>query len=82
MDIEHYMVYLEDDGTMDTVLSVQSKNDDEDLIMGKKEYRFTDDEGFYRDEDGAITESGFFELAEQAIEMFAEEVEILNFNQE
>lgn len=57
-----YDVCLEDDGTIDTVLSVNSK-----------EFRFSSDYTTdNRDEFGGMTEDGFYDLAYEAIEAYEE----------
>lgn len=65
MRIQGHDVVLWDDGTLDTVLVVDMKHS----------VRFSHEEAAqYRRQDGTLTDAGFRELAEQAIE-FVEENE-------
>ena len=56
MIIDGKECYLCDDGTLDTVIEVEGR-----------EHRWTDT-SFYRDENGILTENGFIELCQEAIE--------------
>jgi hypothetical protein len=61
-----YEVFLVDNGTLDTVLTVNG-------------FKVTYDSEFaspYRDERGALTAGGFHELALDAIEAYEEDLEI------
>lgn len=61
-------VLLEDDGTMDTVISVEHS------LADKREYRYDCEyASHFRDESGAMTEAGFKELAEESIDAFIED---------
>ena len=54
---EKYKIELIDDGTLDTVISIN-----------KKEFRFSSEYAeIYRNEKGYMTEEGLRELAEEAI---------------
>ena len=61
---QDFTCYLEDDGTMDTVISINGI-----------EYRY---DGEYccdfRDEDGSMTEDGFFALIEETLSDCWEEI--------
>ena len=64
-------VCLVDDGTMDTVISVSPKNRYIINHVGLKEIRFGTEYGVnFRDEDGAMTDEGFDELAHEAFEAY------------
>lgn len=64
-------VYLSDDGTLDTVISVYP------YTVGfpdEQEIRFSQEHAsLCRDETGAMTEEGFKELAEEAVEAYIEQ---------
>ena len=54
---ERYEIELIDDGTLDTVISIN-----------KKEFRFSSEYAeIYRDKEGYMTEEGLRELAEETI---------------
>lgn len=58
-----WQVYLEDDGTLDTVLTAEMRS--------QPQYRYTSrfgDTSHLRDADGCLTDEGFDELAEDAAE--------------
>jgi len=58
MTIEGHECWLVDDGTLDTVISIDGED-----------YRFsTDYASAYRDENGDMTESGFSDLCMEVIE--------------
>ena len=58
-------VSLGDDGTLDTVIVVQSPSGE------CKEIRFsTEYAAMFRDDTGAMTEEGFAELAEESVDVF------------
>lgn len=62
------VVLLCDDGTMDTVISVEHS------LAGLTEFRYDCEYASqFRDESGAMTEDGFKELAEESAEAFIEE---------
>lgn len=64
-------VLLEDDGTLDTVISVCPENQFIFDQIGKKEIRFSTEYGTeFRDDTGAMTDDGFDELAAEAIESY------------
>ena len=61
-------VLLEDDGTIDTVVSVSHS------LAGRQEYRYDCEYASqYRDENGAMTEKGFEELAKESAEAYIED---------
>ena len=69
----NFDIGLINDGTMDTVVEVFPLSDYVIGKVGMQEIRFTlDDDGFYRDEDGCMTDEGFKDLAEQALEGYIE----------
>lgn len=71
-----YEVYLVDDGTMDTVLSVSPNNDDLFARYGKREIRFDCEYASeFRDDTGAMTDDGFEILAKEAVESYEQELE-------
>ena len=62
------IVLLEDDGTMDTVISVEHS------LAGKREYRYSCEYGaMFRDDDGAMTDEGFKELADESVDAYIED---------
>ncbi len=64
-------VCLADDGTMDTVLTVKPFNQYIIDKVGTKEIRFSTEYGAdFRDEDGAISEDSFAELAQEAFDAY------------
>lgn len=63
-------VILSDDGTMDTILVV---NPLDDVDTNQEEIRFSQEYGaLFRDYDGAMTDEGFAELAEEAVDDYIE----------
>ncbi len=63
-----FTVLLEDDGTLDTVISVSHP------LIEQQEFRYSTEYGsMFRDEDGAMTEDGFAELAKESVDAFIEE---------
>ena len=70
-------VYLEDDGTMDTVLSVSPKNHDLWARFGSREIRFDCEyASAFRKKDGSMTQKGFRDLAYEAAESYCDMFEI------
>lgn len=72
-----FNVTLSDDGTMDTVIEVSGEEEMVDEEYGQtlrypaKEIRFSCEYGaMFRDNDGAMTDEGFAELAEEAVEQY------------
>ena len=65
-------VYLGDDGTLDTVIAVTPLDS---VIMQneEREIRFGDTSHHRDSETGAMTEDGFAELAEEAVEAYIEQ---------
>ena len=58
MLLNNHEVLLEDDGTLDTVISVDGE-----------QYRYdTEYAAMFRDGDGTLTEKGFIKLAKETIE--------------
>ena len=77
MEHHRFNVYLEDDGTMDTVLSVSPVNHDLWARYGSSEIRFDCEyASSFRKKNGDMTISGFRILAEEAIEAYLEMHEI------
>lgn len=64
-----FSVCLIDDGTMDTVIEIYMVDAENET---KQEIRYTFTDGEYRDEDGAMTDEGFQELAAEALEIYIE----------
>ena len=59
MLLNHHEVLLVDDGTLDTVISVDGE-----------QYRYDAEyAAMFRDGDGTLTEEGFIELAKESIEV-------------
>ena len=67
-ELGEFTVLLEDDGTMDTVISVEHR------LTEKTEYRYdTEYAAMFRDENGAMTDDGFKELAEESVDAYIED---------
>ena len=68
-------VYLVDDGTLDTVISVQPRNDFAIDKAAEQEIRFDCEYvADFRDRRiGAITDEGFEKLAHEAVEAYIEQ---------
>lgn len=64
-------VTLGDDGTMDTVIIVDSR----DIVDAElEEIRFSTEYGaMFRDDEGTMTGEGFAELAEEAVDVYIEQ---------
>lgn len=61
-------VSLGDDGTLDTVIVVNHE------LYGNQEIRYsTEFAAHYRDDTGAMTEDGFVELAEDAVDAYCQQ---------
>lgn len=70
-DYGEFGVCLADDGTMDTVLTVEPFNRYIIEQIGTKEIRFSTEYGTeFRDDTGAMTDGGFNELALEALEAY------------
>jgi hypothetical protein len=68
-----FEVFLCDDGTMDTVLSVSPINHDLLSRFGKDEIRFDGEYAAnFRDENGCMTDDGFTMLASEALDSYFE----------
>jgi len=68
VDNEEYDVWLEDDGTLDTVVSVHHVREG-----WTQEVRWSTEHGAqYRDEDGTMTDEGFKTLAEESADAAAD----------
>lgn len=65
-DYGDFDVNLSDGGTLDTLISVEHNGQCEDIGYSQ-EYAAN-----YRDADGAMTDEGFAELAEDAVECYIE----------
>lgn len=67
-------VYLGDDGTLDTVVEVSPHNDNLWQKYGQREIHFSTEYAVdFRDGDGAMTDEGFAELAQEAVEAYIEQ---------
>ncbi len=64
VDGTKYECYLEDDGTLDTVVSVNGRE-------FRYDCEFAAD---YRDDDGVMTDDGFYQLACDAIDAYETEL--------
>jgi hypothetical protein len=63
-------VYLSDDGTLDTVIEVYNSSQ----LEGKREIRFSQEYAAdFRDNTGAMTNDGFNELVNEAVEAYIEQ---------
>ena len=72
-----FNVYLEDDGTLDTVLSVSPVNQDLWARYGSSQIRFDCEyAASCRRKNGEMTAAGFKRLAEEAVESYLEIHEI------
>lgn len=67
-----FTVILEDDGTLDTVLSVmQWTPDGRPDVTNSRALRFsTEYAADYRDENGRLTDEGMAALADEAVELY------------
>ena len=73
-DYGKFDMCLGDDGTMDTVIEICPHNRYIADQIGTKEIRFNIEYGAnFRDDTGAMTDKGFNELAQEALDAYVEQ---------